>query len=167
MDPASRVREVIEADLVSGGFELVDVEVAGRVLRVTVDRPEGALDLDAVSRASQVVSELLDRHDPMPGAAYTLEVSSPGVERRLRTPEHFRRHVGSTVAVRTLPEVAGERRFEGPLEVAGEDGITVAAPGGRRTVRYDEIDRAHTVFVWGPAPKPGRAAAQKKKASTA
>lgn len=155
MDPAMRVRELIEPALVSAGFELVDVEASARLLRVTVDRP-GGIDLEAVSAASQVVSELLDRHDPVPGDRYTLEVSSPGLERRLRTPEHFRRFVDSTVAVRTAAGVEGERRILGRLASADDQGIVVAAAEGDRHLTYDQIDRAHTVFEWGPAPKPGR-----------
>ncbi|HEX9529700.1 MAG TPA: ribosome maturation factor RimP, partial [Acidimicrobiales bacterium] len=87
MDPATRVRELIEPALVSAGFELVDVEASSHLVRVTVDRAGGGIDLDAVSAASRLVSGLLDAHDPVRGDAYTLEVSSPGLERRLRTPE--------------------------------------------------------------------------------
>jgi ribosome maturation factor RimP len=145
-----RVRDVVGAPLETSGLELVDVEHTGTILRVTVDRP-GGVDLDAISEASRLVSEALDRTDVVPGR-YVLEVSSPGVERPLRTPAHFRRFVGTRVAVRTRPETEGERRVDGQLEAADDEGVVVA---GRR-LAYDEIERARTVFVWEPAPKPGK-----------
>lgn len=155
MDPANQVRALVEPLLAADGLELVDVQFAGGSLQVFVDRP-GGIDLDAISEVTVRVSRLLDEHDPVPGR-YTLEVSSPGLERPLRRPEHFRRFVGATVAVKTCPEVPGERREQGRLEAADDEGIVVA---GRR-LSYAEIDRARTVFEWGPAPKPGRGTAAK------
>jgi len=102
------------------------------------------------------VSDALDRADPVPGH-YTLEVSSPGLERPLRTPIHFQRFVGSTVAVKTRPEVEGDRRVEGTLEAADDEGFVVA---GRR-LAYDDVEKARTVFVWEPAERGKR---QKTKA---
>jgi ribosome maturation factor RimP len=157
MDPAARVAELVAPVLEAQGLELFDVELKGGTLRVSVDRP-GGIDMEALGVATEQVSALLDRHDPVPGDCYTLEVSSPGVERPLRTPDHFRRFVGTTVAVRTKPGVEGERRIEGELEAAHDDGIVVAG----RSLAYDEIDRARTVFEWGPAPKP---TPRKKKAA--
>jgi ribosome maturation factor RimP len=151
----ARVRELVEAPLAADGFEVVDVVFQGSQLRVTVDRSEG-LDIEAVSQATTVVSGALDENDVVPGT-YTLEVSSPGIERPLRTPDHFRRFVGSEVVGRTHPTAAGERRFEGLLESADDDGVVVA---GRR-LAYDDIERARTRFVWPgsaqakPGQKPG------------
>ncbi len=120
---SDRVRSVIEPDLTAQGLEVVDVEHTGATLRVTVDRP-GGIDLDTVSDASRRVSDILDRHDVVPGR-YTLEVSSPGIERSLRTPEHFARFVGSPVTVKARPGAAGERRVDGVLESADDGGIVV------------------------------------------
>jgi ribosome maturation factor RimP len=157
---AERVRALVEAPLAASGLELVDVEHQASVLRITIDRP-GGVDLETISAASTVVSAELDHHDVVPGR-YVLEVSSPGVERALRTPAHFQRFVGSTVAVRTRPEAEGDRRVEGVLESADDDGILV---GGRR-LAYADVDRARTVFEWGAAkPKPG--AKSKSKARRA
>lgn len=150
MSAVEKARALVEPVLAARGLELVDVELAGATLRVLVDGP--TLDLDTLSTASQLVSDALDRDDPMPGR-YVLEVSSPGVERPLRTPEHFRRFVGATVAVRTRPGLEGERRIEGELQEADDDGITVA---GRR-LAYGDVERARTVFVWAAAQKPSRA----------
>jgi len=154
LDVTERVRALIEPLLVARDVELVDVERVGATLRVSVDRP-GGIDLDAISDLTHVVSDALDRDDPVPGR-YTLEVSSPGVERPLRTPAHFRRFVGSAVTVKTRSGVEGERRVEGTLEVADDEAIVVA---GRR-IPYADVERARTVFVWEPAER-GR---QKSKA---
>jgi ribosome maturation factor RimP len=142
------VQELVEPILARLGLELFDVEQKGAILRVSVDR-EGGVDLDALSDATRVVSAALDEADPMPGR-YTLEVSSPGLERPLRTPAHFRRYIGTTVTVKTNPDVEGERRLTGALESADDDGIVVA---GRR-LHYSDIERARTVFEWAPTPKP-------------
>jgi ribosome maturation factor RimP len=140
-----RVRAVVEQPLAQHGFELVDVERQGTVVRITVDRADG-LDLDAVTEATRLVNELLDATDLI-GDRTTLEVSSPGIERPLRTPAHFRRFVGTEVAVKLRAGVEGERRLAGVLEEADDDGVVV---GGRR-VAYTDIDKARTVFVWPPA----------------
>jgi ribosome maturation factor RimP len=154
VDPEIRVRELVEPVLAAEGLELFDAHLTGGVLQIFVDRP-GGVDLETIGAASTVVSRVLDEHDPLPGR-YTLEVSSPGLERLLRRPEHFHRYVGTTVSVKTRPEVPGERRLHGTLEEADADGVVVA---GRR-LAYGEIDRARTVFEWGPAPKPGAAPAK-------
>jgi ribosome maturation factor RimP len=151
LDPAAQVRALLLAPLEHQGLELFDVEWAGGLLRVSVDRP-GGVDLDALGVASATVSDVLDGADPDPVPGhYVLEVSSPGLERPLRTPAHWRRFVGTTVSVKTTADVEGERRFTGALEAADDDGVTVA---GRR-LSYPQIEWARTVFVWGPAPKPG------------
>jgi ribosome maturation factor RimP len=144
------------------GLELVDVELAAATLRVTVDRP-GGIDLDGLAEANRAVSATLDRVDPLPGR-YTLELSSPGLERRLRTPEHFARAVGETVTLRTLPGAGDARRLTGRLTAADADGVVVEGadvPGGSARVSYATIERARTVFEWGakPAPSPSRAKA--------
>lgn len=150
-----RVRAVVGPPLTDKGFEVVDVERQGPVLRVTVDRP-GGIDMEAVTEATRLVNELLDRHD-LVGDKTTLEVSSPGIERPLRTPEHFKRFVGTEVAVKAKPGTDGDRRLAGVLEVADDEGVVVA---GRRFA-YGDIEKARTVFVWPP---PGRPAGQKTKA---
>ena len=155
------MRALVEPAVSPLGLELVDVEHVGATLRVSIDRP-GGVDLDTISAASEAVSAVLDHADPVPGR-YTLEVSSPGVERPLRTPEHFRRAVGTPVSVRTQPGVEGERRVEGVLSQADDEGVVVV---GRR-LAYGEIERARTVFEWGPSPKPtGQKKAVQKKART-
>jgi ribosome maturation factor RimP len=134
------------------GVELVDVELVGTSLQVTVER-DGGLDLDEIAEAARAISDILDeRDDLVPATHYELEVSSPGVERRLRRPEHFRRVVGSVVSLRTRAGVEGDRRLEGTLERVDAEGFTLqTGDGPARQLRYDDVERARTVFDWKAA----------------
>lgn len=147
--PVSHVYELVEPVLAATDVELVDIELKAGILQISIDRP-GGIDLEAVGEAATAISAVLDEHDPIAGR-YTLEVSSPGLERPLRTPEHFQRFVGTTVTVKTKSHIEGDRRVAGMLDDADDEGITVA---GRRLL-YTEIERARTVFEWGPTPKLG------------
>lgn len=158
MDQAATVRDLVEKPLSDQGFQVFDVEFGGGRLVVSVTKP-GGVDLDALTQANHIVSDLLDEHDPIPVDHYLLEVSSPGLERSLRTPGHFAGALGETVSIKLKPHVEGERRHEGLLEAADDAGVTV----GGRTFRYADIEKARTVFVWGPAPKP---TAKKKKVAS-
>ena len=136
------------------GLDLVDVELHGAQLTVFVDR-EGGIGLDELGEATRDVSAALDDIDPIPGR-YTLSVSSPGLERRLRTPAHFARAVGETITVRVDAGTAEVRRITGTLEAADESGCTLAGPevpDGELRIAYDQIERARTVFEWGPEPR--------------
>jgi ribosome maturation factor RimP len=140
--------------LAARGLDLVDVELQGAQLTVFVDR-EGGINLDELGEATREVSVALDEIDPFPGR-YTLSVSSPGLERRLRTPAHFARAVGETVTVRFDSGTADVRRVTGTLQSADETGCTLAGPEvpeGELRVGYDQIERARTVFAWGPEPR--------------
>ena len=151
MSVADRVRELVEPLLAEEGLELFDVECSPGRVAVLVDRPTG-VDLDAITLATQRISALFDREDPVPGGRYLLEVSSPGLERTLRTPTHFRRALGTVVSVKTRAGVEGDRRAKGVLADADDDGFTVE---GRR-FSYGDVERVHTVFEWGPTPPPNR-----------
>jgi len=136
------------------GLDLVDLELRSGELVVFVDRA-GGVDLEALGEATRAVSAALDEIDPVPGR-YTLTVSSPGLERRLRTPAHFDRAVGETVTLRTGAGTDQVRRVSGTLQSADETGCTLVGPdlpGGSLRVAYEEIERARTVFAWGPQPK--------------
>ena len=162
---------VLQPVVVAAGLELVDVEMKSGVLQVTVDR-EGGVDLQALTDANRAVSTLLDEVDPIPGR-YSLEVSSPGIERPLRTPAHFAKAVGATVSVKTRPQVPGDRRLRGTLMSSDDDGFVLAVEGSdEEPVRlaYADVDRVRTVFVWGgqdtpgtPGPKQKKQPAKKKK----
>jgi ribosome maturation factor RimP len=156
-----KLQKIVATPLADLGIEVSDIELAGGVLRVTVERPDGStIDIDAIAKASRIVSRELDVHDPIPGR-YTLEVSSPGLERPLRTPAHFKRAVGQQVAVRTNPGVEGDRRVVGVLTTADDDSIVVMTSTNdgstARTLAYAEIERARTVFEWGSPPKAPKA----------
>jgi ribosome maturation factor RimP len=140
--------------LVARGLDLVDVELHGSELTVYVDR-EGGVDLDTLGGATRAVSAALDELDPLPGR-YTLSVSSPGLERRLRTPPHFMRAVGEAVTVRVHGGTSEVRRVTGTLESADETGFVLVGPDvpeGSLRIAYGEIERARTIFEWGPQPK--------------
>jgi len=153
-----RVHDLVAPVLSDLGLDLYDLDWAGGVVRVVVDRP-GGVDLEAIASATRLISRELDHADPVPGH-YQLEVTSPGLERNLRTPAHFESAVGTDVKIRTHPHVEGERRVEGVVLAAGPDDVTVAVTGEdgttERTIAYTDIERARTVFEWGPAPKPGK-----------
>src|SRR2546426_12029787 len=134
------VRPVVE----SAGLELVEVafqrEQGRRVLRVTVDR-EGGVDLGAISEVSERISRRLDvlGFDPGP---YSLEVSSPGVERPLRRPEDWARWVGEKVKVKTARPVEGARVITGTIVEAGQEEARIATEAGQRTVRFEDVTEA-------------------------
>lgn len=165
MGREEKVRDLVEPIVAELGAEVVDVNLNGGILDLRVDTAEGGIDLDTIALITRAVSKALDDSDPIPGR-YTLEVSSPGLERPLRTPAHFRRFVGTQVAVRTNPDVEGERRVAGELVSAGNDSIVIESEDGPRQLKYSEIERARTVFEWGPAPKPGQPGSKKKKAAS-
>jgi ribosome maturation factor RimP len=171
----SALAPVLGPALEALGLELFDVEIAGsgraRTLRIFVDRPagvDGAVDLEAITAATEALSPLLD-HDAaaaalLPGA-YTLEVSSPGLERPLRTPAHFRRAVGSPISIKSLASDSSPVRRRAVLLAADDSGVTVDVDGVTEHLIYDDILQARTVFEWGPAPKPGRARSHQQAAA--
>lgn len=146
----------IVADL---GLELYDLEFVGGVLKIVVDTQvpseQGGVSLDNIALITRLVSREFDHSDPMPGH-YTLEVTSPGLERNLRLPRHFQREIGKIVALRLLQSLDGERRLQGLIVTADDVAVTIRTDGVAPTdvaVPYQLIDRARTVFEWGPTPK--------------
>jgi ribosome maturation factor RimP len=133
-----RVREVVEPVVSGAGYDLEDVTVtaAGRrsVVRVVVDR-DGGLDLDAVAEVSRVVSDALDADDPTGDAPYTLEVSSPGVDRALTEQRHWRRATGRLVKA----TVRDDKDVTGRVVSADDSGVTFDVDGSPRTVPYDAL----------------------------
>ena len=143
--------------LAAEGIDLDDLEVRGgggaRLVRVTVDAA-GGMDVEAIARASQGLSRLLDESDVLPGA-YTLEVGSPGLERDLRRPEHFGKAVGREVQVTTRELIDGSRRHRGVLDEATGEQVTLRLSEGVRRIPFDQVAQARTVFRWEKPPKPG------------
>ncbi|MCY3925232.1 MAG: ribosome maturation factor RimP [bacterium] len=144
----TRVRSLAAPLLAPLGVELDDVQWGGGRLRVVVEAG-GGIDSETLVAASRALSAALDDADPIP-SRYTLEVTSPGIERPLRRPEHYRRAVGSRVAVKRYPGASGERRLEGRLVAVDEERITLESDDGeRQEIRLDTVNRARTVFDWG------------------
>ncbi|HSP29143.1 MAG TPA: ribosome maturation factor RimP [Ilumatobacteraceae bacterium] len=146
----------IAADL---QLDVYDIERRGATMRITLDTlpgTDGGITLDSLSLATRLISRELDHDDPIAGH-YTLEVTSPGLERQLRTPAHFQREVGKTVSVRLRDPQADPRRVQGALIAADDRTATLMLDDGtERSVSLDDVDKARTVFEWGPKPKPGK-----------
>jgi ribosome maturation factor RimP len=158
-----RVSALILPIVTDLGLELYDVEYQGGILRVVVDTPTGGpagVNMESIALITRLISREFDHSDPVPGH-YTLEVTSPGLERSLRVPKHFAREVGKVVAIRLTAAVNGVRRAQGVLLSADENNIVVRLNDKstteitEMTIGYDMIDRARTVFEWGPTPKSG------------
>ena len=150
MDVEALVRPVVEAS----GLELVEVTFTRGLLRVVVDR-DGGVDLDTIAECSERVSRRLDLEDFGSGR-YTLEVSSPGVERHLREPRDFIKRVGEKVKVKASVPEEGGLTVVGEIAAADEDAVTIRTDCAERRVAYPFIRSARTVFEWGPNPKPGK-----------
>jgi ribosome maturation factor RimP len=163
---AQRAATLIAPILADLHLDTWDCEFAGGVLRFTFDKPvgEGNVTLDELSLATRLINRELDHAEP-PFPNISIEVTSPGLERTLRTPDHFKRSIGKDVAIRLLATAEGDRRVHGTLVEADNESVIVQHLAERRTVRYGLIERAKTVFVWGPTPKPGKASTAKDKAS--
>jgi len=170
-----RVRSLVAPIVADLKLDLYDLEFRGGTLRVTIDTPAGSpggVDLEQIALTTRLISREFDHHDPIPGR-YTLEVTSPGLERSLRTAAHFQREVGKTVNVRLRGAGGDARRVQGVLVSADDHQIgvrpepTKADPAPEvRLIALDTIDRARTVFVWGPAPKPGSGSGKARRAAT-
>lgn len=155
MTAADRVREIVAPLVADADLDLYDLDLAGGVLQVLVDKPGGA-DIGVISTLARTISRALDEHDPIDGS-YALEVSSPGLERPLRAPAHYAGAIGTAVKVKTKPGVDGERRIDGTITAADDTSVTVQpADGAERTLRYEDIERARTTFQWGGAAKQER-----------
>jgi len=163
-----RVQALVEPIASDLGLDVYDVERRGATIRVTLDTPpgsDGGITLDTLSLATRLVSRELDHDDPIAGH-YTLEVTSPGLERPLRTPAHFRREVGKDVTVRLRDPQADPRRVQGRLVAADDGAATLLLDDGtERIIEFDAVDKARTVFEWGPKPKPGKGPSKKHQKS--
>ena len=153
----SRLQNLIGPYLEAERLELDDLEWRGRggasVLRVVVDQ-DGGVALDRLAETSRRLSRLLDADADLPGP-YRLEVTSPGLERPLRTPRHFQKSVGREVAIK-IRTADGAQRLRGRLSSASEQGCEVSVEGDLRGIPYDMISSARTLFRWQAAPKPGK-----------
>jgi len=142
-----RVWELAEPVALASGLELVDVQYRpenGRViLRLLIDRPEGGVTLDELTRMSRQLGDLLDAHDAVPGR-YHLECSSPGINRPLLKEAHFRRAIGERARVKTRDPIGGRRQFHGTIDEVAADAVTVNDPdAGTVRIAFSAIDKAN------------------------
>ena len=139
-----RLISLIEPLLIQLGYELVELEFApargGGSLRIFIDRPEG-IGISDCERVSREVSALMDVEDPIP-SAYSLEVSSPGDDRVLRTPAHFERFKGSRVLVELVAPRDGRRRYTGILQEVSATAVALEVDRQRVDVPFGEIAKA-------------------------
>jgi ribosome maturation factor RimP len=160
----------VEPVVAALGYRLYDVELAGsgrtRTLRVAVDR-DGGVDLTAITEVTEALSPVLD-HAAHPEVAaalrapYTLEVSSPGLERPLRTPAHFQGALGSTISLKHRDADGSTVRRRGVLTGADDTGVDLDVDGEQVRVPYDEVIQSRTVFEWADTAKPERRRARTK-----
>lgn len=155
MSVADRLWDRIGPYLAAEDVELDDVEVlgGGKIVRVTVDADE-PLGVDRIAELSRAVSRLIDEEDPFTGS-YTLEVSSPGLERKLRRPRHFEKAVGRTAKVKTHTPLAGSKTNTGTIVRAGDDGFQIRIDDESHDISYSQLASATTVFVWEKAGRSG------------
>jgi len=146
----------LERYLAAEGLRLDDVEWFGRVLRVLIDA-EGGVDVGRISDVTSGISRLLDARDDVEGP-YTLEVSSPGLERKLRRPGQFLASIGRDIEVTSV----GGDTVRGTLREADENACVIDDGGLTVTISMDDIKAAKTVFRWERGAKPGK---QRKEAS--
>ena len=151
MDQLSRIREIADRIAAAEGMELVDVEFVGRgpnaILRIFLDKPDG-VTLGDCERVSRQVGAVLDVEDFI-SARYTLEVSSPGLDRRLVKPADFERFAGRQVKLVLKAPRAGRRRFRGMLRGVQEGTIQLDEENGQKIgFDYAEIEKANLVVEW-------------------
>ena len=143
----NELKELLEPGIERLGYEVSDLEVqlSGKsgVVRIFIDHPDG-IGLDDCEKVSQAVSALLDVEDPLP-AHYNLEVSSPGLDRKLTKVEHFQRFKGETLKVQLRFPIAGRKRFRGRLLSSNDENIVVEVDGEPHTLPLATIDTARLV----------------------
>ncbi len=168
-----RVRALVEPITSDLDLDLYDIERRGATVRITVDTPpgsDGGISLDTLSLATRLISRELDHEEPIT-TQYTLEVTSPGLERTLRTPAHFQREVGKDVTVRLAGHAVADgeaRRVDGKLLAADDTTATLlTAEGDERAIVIADVDKARTIFEWGPKPKPGKGPGNTKTKNSA
>src|SRR5215470_11015447 len=154
---ADTLRAVALPPIEGAGYELVDLiwvrEPAGWVLRILIDAPGGIGHADC-ERVSRELSAVLDVNDVIPHA-YTLEVSSPGLNRPLRTADHFRRFVGQKARVRLHQGLSGRRNFAGTIVSADAEHVTLDVDGTPFTLPVADVDRANLEYTF-PSSSPKR-----------
>jgi ribosome maturation factor RimP len=147
-----KIQVLAERVAASEGIEIVDVQLLGgggtRVLRLFIDKPEGVSHADC-ELMSQQVGTILDIEDIIPGGKYTLEVSSPGVERKLSRPYEFERFAGKKIKVTLREPVEEKNHWVGTLSGFSE-GIITLEPVPGKTIQFplEQVEKANLKFEW-------------------
>lgn len=155
MTTTAEIWDILQPYLAAERLQLDDIELTGqgkgRVLRVAVEGDK--VDIERLSEISRNISRKLDNETDIPGS-YQLEVTTPGLERKLRRPDQFVRALGSEIVAKVS---AGDlkKTVRGVLSRADDDSFAVDGESGTEVFRYDDLVKANTVFRWEKAPKPG------------
>ncbi|ANO51498.1 ribosome maturation factor RimP [Woeseia oceani] len=144
---SEELARLLEPAIEGLGYELCDLEakLGGRdgVLRIFIDKPDGIV-LEDCEKVSRQISAILDVEDPLPGQ-YALEVSSPGLDRRLSKPAHFERFLGEVVKIKLRMPLDGRRNYRGTLVAANEENIEVEVDGQAHSLPIKTIELARLV----------------------
>ncbi len=151
-----RLWDRIDPYVAAEGVELDDVEIlgGGQIVRVTVDADD-PIGVDRIAELSKGIGRLIEQDDPF-SSSYTLEVSSPGLERKLTRLNHYKKSIGCNVKVKTFAAVDDEKNHQGALIAVDEDGFVVDVGGTERKFQYGDVSSARTVFVWEKGARPGK-----------
>jgi ribosome maturation factor RimP len=146
----SRIEEIAQRVATSEGIEVVEVEVKGggknQFVRISIDKPEGVSHADC-ELISQQVGTILDVEDVVPGH-YTLEVSSPGLERKLLKPRDFERFQGKKAKVTLRAPVENQRHWEGTLAGFADGVVSLEAAGREIRFPFEQVEKANLKFEW-------------------
>jgi ribosome maturation factor RimP len=145
-----KIREIVERVAQSSGLELVDLELQGggkaRMLRIYIDKPDGVTHEDCAN-LSREAGTILDVEDVVPGGSYLLEVSSPGLDRKLSKPGDFRRFTGSLVKLMTREPIGGNRHFEGRLKSFQEGRLTLELTPRKKSKKHEPVEAGTEIAV--------------------
>ena len=145
-----KIREIAERVAQSSGLEVVDLELLGggkaRMLRIYIDKP-GGVTHDDCSNFSREAGTIFDVEDAVPGGQYTLEVSSPGLDRKLSKPEDFQRFVGSLVKLTTMDPVNGNRHFEGRLKSFQDGRLGLELTPRKKSKKQQEVEAGTEIEI--------------------
>ena len=147
-----KVQQIADRVATGEGLEVVDVQLLGggssRLLRIFIDKPQGVTHADC-EFISMNVGTILDVEDVIPGGRYTLEVSSPGVERKLRRPEDFERFLGHKIKVILREPLEGQKHWAGTLTSFAQ-GVVTLEPSAGKPIQFpfEQVERANLKFEW-------------------
>ncbi len=145
-----KVREIAERVAQSSGLEVVDLELLGggkaRMLRIYIDKPSGVTHEDC-SNFSREAGTIFDVEDAIPGGSYVLEVSSPGLDRKLSKPEEYQRFTGSLVKLMTRDPVNGNRHFEGRLKAFQAGRLSLELTGRKKSKKHEAVEAGTEIEI--------------------